>query len=73
VVRGIDRRSRIVVCPRWLITLMWVKPLLPALTRAKMGKQGPRFDALAESEAAIGPVGAGGEAERSARSAAAAR
>ena len=67
VVRGIDRRSRIVACPRWLIPLMWAKPLLPALTRAGMGKHIPRFDALAESEAGIGPVGAGGAAEAAAR------
>ena len=24
VVRGIERRSRIVACPRWLIALMWL-------------------------------------------------
>jgi NAD(P)-dependent dehydrogenase (short-subunit alcohol dehydrogenase family) len=67
VVRGIERRSRIVACPRWLIPLTWLKPLLPRLTEAEMGKHIPRFDALAEGEAAVGPVGAGGEAETAAR------
>jgi len=67
VVRGIERRSRIVACPRRLIPLMWAKPLLPRLTEAAMGKHIPRFDALAETEAAIGPVGAGGAAEAAAR------
>jgi NAD(P)-dependent dehydrogenase (short-subunit alcohol dehydrogenase family) len=67
VVRGIERRSRIVACPRWLIPLMWAKPLLPRITQAGVGKHMPRFDELAESDAAIGPVGAGGAAEVAAR------
>jgi NAD(P)-dependent dehydrogenase (short-subunit alcohol dehydrogenase family) len=67
VVRGIERRSKLVVCPRWLIPLMWLKPLLPALTQAEMGKQMPRFDALAEGEVGLGPVGAGGAAESASR------
>ena len=73
VVRGIERRSRTVACPRWLIPLMWAKPLLPALTQAEMGKHLPRFESIAESEGAIGPVGAGGAADRAARDKAAAR
>jgi hypothetical protein len=67
VVRGIERRSRIVACPRWLIPLMWLKPILPRATEAAIGKQMPRFDALAEREVGLGPVGAGGAAERAAR------
>ena len=38
VVRGIERRSRIVACPRWLIPLMWLRPLLPRLTEQQLRK-----------------------------------
>ncbi len=70
VVRGIDRRSRIVVCPRWLIPLMWLKPILPWVTERTVRNDIARFDELAEREArerGNEPVGAGGEAERAAR------
>ena len=70
VVRGIERRSRIVACPRWLIGLMWLKPILPRLTEQKLRKDIARFDEIAEREAlehGSDPVGAGGEAERAAR------
>ncbi|HYH89624.1 MAG TPA: short-chain dehydrogenase/reductase [Solirubrobacteraceae bacterium] len=70
VVRGIERRSRIVACPRWLIGLMWLKPLLPRLTEQALRKDIARFDEIAEREARTkgsDPVGAGGEAERAAR------
>jgi hypothetical protein len=70
VVRGIERRSRIVACPRWLIGLMWLKPILPRLTERELRKDIARFDELAEREArerGNEPVGAGGEAERAAR------
>jgi NAD(P)-dependent dehydrogenase (short-subunit alcohol dehydrogenase family) len=73
VVRGIERRSRIVVCPRWLIPLMWLRPILPRLTERELGEHMPRFEALAEQEAAHGPVGAGGAADNAARSTPAAR
>ena len=33
-VRGIERRSRIVVCPRWLKALIAIRPLLPWLSRS---------------------------------------
>jgi hypothetical protein len=70
VVRGIERRSRIVACPRWLIALMWLKPILPRLTEQVLSKDIARFDELAEREArerGNQPVGAGGEAERAGR------
>jgi len=70
VVRGIERRSRIVACPRWLIGLMWLKPLLPRLTEQALRKDIARFDEIAEREAlsrGSDPVGAGGAAERAAR------
>ena len=70
VVRGIERRQRIVAVPRWLIGLMWLKPILPRLTERELRKDIARFDELAEREArerGNEPVGAGGEAERAAR------
>jgi NAD(P)-dependent dehydrogenase (short-subunit alcohol dehydrogenase family) len=70
VVRGIERRSRIVACPRWLIPLMWLKPILPRLTEQKLRQDIARFDEIAEREArerGSEPVGAGGAAERAAR------
>jgi NAD(P)-dependent dehydrogenase (short-subunit alcohol dehydrogenase family) len=70
VVRGIERRSRIVACPRWLVGLMWLKPILPRLTEQKLRKDIARFDEIAEREArerGSDAVGAGGEAERAAR------
>ena len=72
VVRGIERRSRIVACPRWLIGLMWLKPILPRLTERELRNDIARFDELAEREArerGNEPVGAGGEAERAGRTA----
>ena len=45
VVRGIERRSRIVACPRWLIPLMWLRPILPRLTERELRKDIARFDA----------------------------
>ena len=68
--RGIEHRSRIVACPRWLIPLMWLKPILPRITEQVLSKDIARFDELAEREArerGNEPVGAGGEAERAAR------
>jgi NAD(P)-dependent dehydrogenase (short-subunit alcohol dehydrogenase family) len=67
VVRGIERRSRIVACPRWLIPLMWLKPLLTRATEQQLGGHMPQYDALAAAEVGLGPVGAGGAAERAAR------
>jgi NAD(P)-dependent dehydrogenase (short-subunit alcohol dehydrogenase family) len=70
VVRGIERRSRIVACPRWLIGLMWLKPLLTFATERELRNDIARFDLMAEKEArehGNEPVGAGGEAERAAR------
>ena len=70
VVRGIERRRRIVAVPRWLIGLMWLKPILPRLTERELRNDIARFDELAEREArerGNEPVGAGGEAERAAR------
>ena len=72
VVRGIERRSRIVVCPRWLIPLMWLKPILPRLTERKLRADIGRYDEIAEREArerGNDAVGAGGEAERAGRTA----
>ena len=70
VVRGIERRSRIVACPRWLIALMAIKPLLPWLTERKLSGNIAEFDLLAEREVAAkgsDPVGAGGAAELAGR------
>ena len=76
VVRGIERRSRIVAYPRWLIPLMWLKPILPRLTEQKLRNDIARYDEIAAREAlerGSEPVGAGGEAERAARTRATAR
>ncbi len=51
VVRGIERRSRIVVCPRWLIPLMWLRPILPRLTERQLRTDIARYDQIAEREA----------------------
>jgi NAD(P)-dependent dehydrogenase (short-subunit alcohol dehydrogenase family) len=70
VVRGIERRSRIVAHPRWLIPLMWLKPILPRLTELRLRKDIARFDEIAAREAlerGNESVGEGGEAERAAR------
>jgi NAD(P)-dependent dehydrogenase (short-subunit alcohol dehydrogenase family) len=70
VVRGIERRSRIVACPRWLIALMWLKPILPWLTEQTVRRDIARFDEIAEREVlehGSEPVGAGGAAERAGR------
>jgi NAD(P)-dependent dehydrogenase (short-subunit alcohol dehydrogenase family) len=66
VVRGIEQRNRIVACPRWLMGLMAVKPLLPRVTELVLKRDIAEFDLLAEREAGTrgsGPVGAGGDAE----------
>ena len=67
VVRGIEQRSRIVACPRWLIALMWLRPLLPRLTerelRARTWRGSTRSPSARRSSAAN---------ERSARAASAA-
>ena len=70
VVRGIERRSRIVACPRWLLALMAIAPLLPWLTEREMRRDIAEFDRLAEREVAAkgsDPVGAGGAAELAGR------
>jgi NAD(P)-dependent dehydrogenase (short-subunit alcohol dehydrogenase family) len=70
VVRGIEQRSRIVACPRWLVALMAIRPLLPWLTELTMRRDIAEFDRLAEREAAAhgsDPVGAGGAAEMAGR------
>ena len=70
VVRGIERRSRIVVCPRWLTALIAIRPLLPWLSELSLRRDIAGFDRIAEREAATrgsDPVGAGGEAELAAR------
>jgi NAD(P)-dependent dehydrogenase (short-subunit alcohol dehydrogenase family) len=70
VVRGIERRSRIVVCPRWLPALMAIRPVLPRLTELVLRRDTAEFDAIAEREAlsrGSDPVGAGGAAERAGR------
>jgi len=70
VVRGIERRSRIVVCPRWLPALMAIKPLLPRVTELTVRRDIAEFDRIAEREAASTgsiPVGAGGAAELAGR------
>ena len=70
VVRGIERRSRIVVCPRWLPALMAIRPVLPRLTELVLRRDTAEFDRIAEREARTRgsePVGAGGEAERAGR------
>ena len=66
VVRGIERRSRIVACPRWLIALMAIKPLLPWLTEREMRRQHRRVRPARRARGrrqGSDPVGAGGAAE----------
>ena len=70
VVRGIERRSRIVACPRWLIGADGLKPLLPRLTEHALRGHRRASTRIAEREALTrgsDPVGAGGAAERAAR------
>jgi len=70
VVRGIERRSRIVVHPRWLPATMAIRPALPWLAELLLRRHIAEFDRIAEREAASrgsDPVGAGGEAARAAR------
>jgi NAD(P)-dependent dehydrogenase (short-subunit alcohol dehydrogenase family) len=72
VVRGIEQRQRIVAVPRWLIALMWLRPLWPRATELATRRDMAEFDAIAEREALTSgnePVGAGGAAEREARAA----
>jgi NAD(P)-dependent dehydrogenase (short-subunit alcohol dehydrogenase family) len=70
VVRGIEQRNRIVACPRWLVALMAIKPLLPWLTELVTRRDIAEFDRVAEREAlerGSDPVGAGGAAEMAGR------
>ena len=71
VVRGIERRSRIVACPRWLHRADGDPPAAPLARRsATMRRDIAEFDRVAEREAAAGgsdPVGAGGAAEMAGR------
>jgi NAD(P)-dependent dehydrogenase (short-subunit alcohol dehydrogenase family) len=70
VVRGIERRARIVTCPRWLPALMAIRPILPRVTELLARGEVERFDEIAEREALMRgsePVGAGGAAERAGR------
>jgi NAD(P)-dependent dehydrogenase (short-subunit alcohol dehydrogenase family) len=72
VVRGIEQRQRIVAVPRWLIALMWARPLWPRVTELVTRRDMARFDEIAEREArerGNEAVGAGGAAERAARGA----
>jgi NAD(P)-dependent dehydrogenase (short-subunit alcohol dehydrogenase family) len=67
VIRGIQRRQRIVACPRGLLmTLMAIRPLLPWLTERTVRRDIAEYDRIAEREVAergSDPVGAGGAAE----------
>ena len=70
VVRGVEQRSRIVACPRWLTALIAIRPLLPRVTELALRRDVAAYDRIAEEEARThgsDPVGAGGAAERSAR------
>lgn len=70
VVRGVERRSRIVVCPRWIPALMAVRGLLPLVAELGLRRDVAQLDRIAEQEARTrgsDPVGAGGAAERAAR------
>jgi hypothetical protein len=72
VVHGIEHRQRIVAVPRWLIALMWLRPLWPRVTELVTRRDMAQFDAIAEREARTSgneAVGAGGAAEREARAA----
>ena len=69
VVRGSEPQPHRHI-PRWLIPLMWLKPILPRVTEQKLRKDIARFDELAEREArerGNGAVGTGA-AERAGRS-----
>jgi NAD(P)-dependent dehydrogenase (short-subunit alcohol dehydrogenase family) len=70
VVEGIEHRRRIVACPRWMVALMAIKPLLPWLTEMTVRRDIVEFDRVAEHEALTSgsdPVGAGGAAELAGR------
>jgi NAD(P)-dependent dehydrogenase (short-subunit alcohol dehydrogenase family) len=70
VVRGVERRSRIVVCPRWVLAAMAVRALLPLVVEFGLRRDVAKLDRIAEQEARTrgsAPVGAGGAAERAAR------
>jgi hypothetical protein len=70
LVRGMERRSRIVVWPRWLLGAYAARALMPFVAQAMMARHAGEFDAIAEREArrgGDGAVGAGGAADRAAR------
>ena len=61
VVRGVERRSRIVACPRWLTALIAIRPLLPRVTELALRRDVAEYDRIAEEEARTrgsDPVGA---------------
>ena len=64
IVRGIERRERHVVAPRWLRFLLPLRGLLPLLADRELLTAMPELERLWEAEGAAAgrPVGAGGEA-----------
>ncbi len=74
IVRGIERRSKVVVAPRWVAALRPLRGLLGPLTERQVEITAPRVMELFEEErrqmgdAVSRPVGAGGRADADARS-----
>jgi NAD(P)-dependent dehydrogenase (short-subunit alcohol dehydrogenase family) len=64
IVRGVERRSRVVTAPGWIKGVMAVRGLVqPVADLALRASEVREFDAMAEREAGSGPVGAGGAAD----------
>jgi hypothetical protein len=70
VVRGIERRARLVCHPRWLPALMAARGLIQPVVDRGFAREVPQLDADVEREvarigarAASRPSGAGGEAD----------
>jgi len=68
VVRGIERRSRWVACPRWIKPLILIRGVLPFVAEGQVASRMPELERLSAEKAerlgarASAPVGAGGEA-----------
>lgn len=73
VVRGIERRARNVMVPRWLIAVKALRSAVPPIAEREFKKFVPEFEARARADierrgahAVSAPIGAGGQADREA-------
>jgi len=69
IVRGIERRSRVVAAPRWVVPARWLRGFIGPLVEKQVQANAPEVMALFEAEyeregaQASRPVGAGGAAD----------